>query len=527
MASVLAILKFAHSRYRERANFRIGTLAKVPGACVLLAACTQPAPPPPPPPPPAELWPTTGWTFSSPEAEGFDSNALADAIATIRARRLPVHSLFVERNGHAVLDAYLFPFQDLETHDLASVTKSVVSSLVGIAQRDGKLGSLDQPIFSIFSDKAVADPRKERITLAHLLSMTSGLDCGGPPGVDVLREMEDSRDWVSFALNLPERAEPGTRFEYCGEGMHVVSAALSRTMGESAFSLASRELFAPLGINAAVWPADGQGNSRGFADLELQPRDAAKLGYLWLHHGAWEGFQIVPTNYLSDALTAHANVQQGIQYGFGMWLYPGHVPFDFEANGRGGQRITVVPDENIVTVVTAGGADANFVAPLLAAAFKSYTALPPNEVGDARLAQAIADAAGPPARFIAPPVPTWARAIAGVTYAVSKNPLGLRSLVLSFPPSGNASIRLGFVDGTSGDHPIGFDAVPRLSPDPATGHRVALSGRWSANGLDLDYNEVARIDVFQLRITPVAGGLSIHLLQRTGPVDVMLSAAPV
>jgi CubicO group peptidase (beta-lactamase class C family) len=520
------ILKFAPSRYRDCANFRIGTLAKVLGACVLLAACTAPAPPPPPPPP-AELWPTTGWTFSTPEAQGFDSNTLADAIATIRARRLPIHSLFMERNGRAVLDVYFFPFQDRETHDLASVTKSVVSTLVGIAQRDGKLGTLDQPILSIFPDKPVADPVKARITLVHLLSMTSGLDCSGPPGVDVLREMENSRDWVSFTLNLPERAEPGTQFEYCGESLHVVSAALTRTTGESAFSLASRELFAPLAIQAAIWPADPQGNSRGFADLELQPRDAAKLGYLWLHHGVWKGSQIVPANYLADALVAHATVQQGIQYGFGMWLYPGHVPFDFEANGRGGQRITVVPDESIVTVVTAGGADANVVAPLLAAAFRSYAPLPANEIGDARLAAAVADAARPPVGFAAPPVPPWARAIGGITYVVSNNPFGLRSLALSFPPSGDASIRLGFADGTSGDHPIGFDGVPRLSPDPATGHRVALSGRWSANGLDLDYNEIARIDDFHLRITLVAGDLSIHLLQRTGPIDVMLSAAPM
>src|SRR5579862_5175513 len=110
-------------------NARIGTALALG---FLLASCrTQP-----PPPPPAELWPTAGWPAATPESQGLDSNALAYAIETVRARHLPVHSIFVERNGYAVLDAYFFPYRDDETHGLASVTKSVVSTLVGIAQRD-------------------------------------------------------------------------------------------------------------------------------------------------------------------------------------------------------------------------------------------------------------------------------------------------------------------------------------------------------------------------------------------------------
>ena len=122
--------------------------------------------------------------FSTPEAQGIDSNALASAIDQIRARQIPVHSLFVERNGYAVLDAYFFPFADGETHDLASVTKSVTSSLVGIAESQGRLQDLNAPLSTLLPDetRAFADPQKAGITLANLLSMTSGLDCSAKPG---------------------------------------------------------------------------------------------------------------------------------------------------------------------------------------------------------------------------------------------------------------------------------------------------------------------------------------------------------
>jgi len=511
-------------RKREAYNL---SLRAILGLCFLLAACSVPPPPPAPAPlPAAEIWPTSGWTFSTPEAQGIDSDALAYAVETIRQKRVPVHSVFLERNGAAVLDAYFFPFPNGETHNVASVTKSVVSTLIGIAEGPHRLGELDRPIFSLLPELANDNPRKQRITLSELLSMTSGLDCRTPPGENLILEMEHSPHWTMFAMNRPVAWEPGTTFEYCGGGMHLVSAALTRATGESAFDLARRNLFAPLGIARAAWPADPDGVSRGFADLELQPRDAAKLGYLWLRGGRWEDRQIIPVDYLATALSPHATVQAGIQYGYGMWLYPSHVPFDFEANGRAGQRITVIPSESIVEVVTAGGADANLVAPLLAAAVKANFPLPPNDSGDARLAAAIALAARPPAVSAAPPLPAWARNVAGRTFLVSDNPLGLRSLSLSFETPATASVRLSFADGTGGDHPVGMDGVPRLSEDVASGHRVALRGWWRNNEFDLEYDEVARIDSYTLHLAPVADGLRIHLTERTGLADMVLSATP-
>src|SRR5205807_2248969 len=187
---------------------------------------------------------------------------------------------------------------------------------------------------------------------------------------------------------------------YCGGNSEVVSAVLTRTTGASALDLARQELFAPLGITNVSWPTDHDGVSHGWGDLELQPRDMAKLGYLWLHNGRWEDRQVVPADYLAQALTRHISVQPGIDYGYGMWLYPGHNPIDFEANGTGGQRITVIPSLDMVEVTTGNGLDANDIAQLIAAAPKSNAPLPPNPDAHARLASLVAEAATAP---ITPP----------------------------------------------------------------------------------------------------------------------------
>ncbi|HEY1615052.1 MAG TPA: serine hydrolase [Rhizomicrobium sp.] len=482
----------------------------------------------PPPAPAVEYWPTDGWRFSTPEEQGIDSAVLADAIETLRATHVPIHSLLVERNGFVVLDAYFFPFSDGEPHDVASVTKSVLSTLTGIAVGEGRLGDIHQPIGVYFPEMTtiVSDPRTNAITLADLLSMTSGLDCRDLPDSSLLEKMQESSNWAEFMLARPLTAAPGTIFSYCGGSMHLVSSAFSRAIGESALHFANRELFAPLGIGSAVWPSDPQGASHGWGDLELAPRDMAKLGYLWLHNGRWNDRQIVPQGYLQSALSPHVNVQQGIAYGYGMWLYPGHSPYDFEANGRGGQRITVVPDENLVTVMTAGGVDANIVAPLLAKAVRTVSALPPNPQGVAHLAQAVADAARPPTGVPPTALPAWAVELER-TYSLPPNPLNLRTFSFDFSTPGLAIARFGFADGRVEQHPVGMDGVPRISAGSGARLPIALAGSWRANAFDLSFDQIARINAFTLQIVPANGGMSARITERTGLADVTLLATPL
>ena len=124
-------------------------------------------------------WPTSGWRHASPESQGIDSNRLAEAINTARNGGLNIHSLLVVRNNYLVAEAYFFPYDGKVPHDLASITKSITSTLIGLAIEQRKIKSVEQKALSFFSKHKIAnkDGRKEKITIEHLLTMSSGLNC--------------------------------------------------------------------------------------------------------------------------------------------------------------------------------------------------------------------------------------------------------------------------------------------------------------------------------------------------------------
>src|SRR5215813_12116168 len=148
-------------------------------------------------------WPGDRWRTGTPESVGIDSQALAAAVAQVGEKQLGVHSLLVIRHGYAVLDAYFYPFRAGVVHDVASVTKSVTSTVTGIAVSKG-IVKLDQPVLSFFPKERPKDPAgKERITVGHLLRMESGLECGYAPGEVELEQMKRAPNWVEYALALP------------------------------------------------------------------------------------------------------------------------------------------------------------------------------------------------------------------------------------------------------------------------------------------------------------------------------------
>ena len=148
-----------------------------------------------------------------------------------------------------------------------------------------------------FADRTIAnlDERKKAITICHMLDMTSGLEWS--EGLDGFRSfiaMERSPDWQQFILDQPMSTAPGTVFYYDSGISHLLSAILTRVTGKSALDYARETLFGPLGIEDVMWRADPQGVSGGGAGLYMHPRDMAKIGYLYLRGGVWEGKQILP-----------------------------------------------------------------------------------------------------------------------------------------------------------------------------------------------------------------------------------------
>jgi CubicO group peptidase (beta-lactamase class C family) len=262
---------------------RCATLALL---STLLAAgpVVQAADPDPP-------WPTSGWQVSTPEAQGMASSVLADLVDFGAANEMD--SILVERHGKVVLDAYFAPFEPGLKHIINSSTKAIVGTLVGIALQEGKIERLDAPMLGFFPERYVADisARKKAITLQDLLDSTSGLSWHEPLNDDdgEITRMGPDVDWVGFVLDRPMAGAPGISFNYNSGTWHLLSAIVARQGGTDTLEYARQKLFAPLGITDVAWGRSPQGIPVGGSQLFMQPRDMAKIGYLYLHGGQWAG----------------------------------------------------------------------------------------------------------------------------------------------------------------------------------------------------------------------------------------------
>jgi len=382
-------------------------------------------------------WPTAGWQTSSPEAQGVDSAKLVEGLQEIKQNGISIHSIWIVRGGFVFLDAYFYPYDGSYYHDLGSVTKSVMTTLIGIAADQGEL-DLDQSMLSFFVDRTVAnrDARKESITVRHLAAMTSGFEVDLVDDENTLIEMRASDDWVQFSLDRPVVAEPGTRFAYDSASIHLLSAILQQATGMTAAEYAQANLFEPLGITNFYWPADATGYTRGWGDLALHPRNAAKIGFLFLHQGQWEGRQVVSREWVNMATDAHISTgrDEDEYYGYGWWV---ERPDDglnvFRADGRNGQRIFVITSMNMVIVTTGGGFELDDVMPYMAEAIVDLeNPLPSNDSGVSQLETVVAELRQSPAAQPVPPLPDVAIAVSGKTFVFESNPAHIQSIRVDF-----------------------------------------------------------------------------------------------
>jgi CubicO group peptidase (beta-lactamase class C family) len=323
--------------------------------CILLTACASAVPAPADAPTPADsggdYWPTADWIPAAPEAVSIDRAALAQLAGSGEAMNL--HSLLVIRGGKLVSETYYSGYDARTLHELYSVTKSFTATLVGIAIDQGKLAGVESPVLDLLPASRPEDAaKKEGITLEHMLTMTAGLDW--EEGDPAYRAMYVSPDWTRYVMDLPVRALPGSEFNYCSGCSHVIAAAVQQAVGENLSDFAEKNLFAPLGIENYTWEVDAQNIPIGGWGLKLTPRDMAKLGFLYLHKGSWDGRQIVSTAWVETAVSPHVNA--GLwSYGYQWWIDDLHAAY--AARGRFGQLIYVVPDLDLIVVSTAGAED--------------------------------------------------------------------------------------------------------------------------------------------------------------------------
>jgi len=300
-------------------------------------------------------WPTKAWRTSTPEEQGMDSQKLEQMLVAIQQQHLSLHSLLIIRNGYLVSETYFEPYRQDTKHELYSCTKSFISTLIGIAVDKGYIDRTDRRIVDFFSEQVFANlnAQKEAMTLEDLLTMRSGLDW--QEGDPVYREMYQNSDWVKFVLDKPMAQPPGRLFNYCSGCSHLLSAILQQTTGMNTRDFAEQQLFKPLGISNANWDTAAGGIPIGGWGLQLTPRDMAKLGYLYLRDGKWEGQQVVSAKWVESATQRHTETDGDLGYGYQWWTYPSLEAYT--ALGRYGQTIFVIPESDLIVVTTAGMED--------------------------------------------------------------------------------------------------------------------------------------------------------------------------
>jgi CubicO group peptidase (beta-lactamase class C family) len=230
---------------------------------------------------------------------------------------------------------------------------------IAITRGDFKAG-LDTPLLTYFDVAKVknVDDRKRRITLHHVLTMTTGLDWNeenvaydDPKSDSSLMEATD--DWVQYVIDRPMAEEPGKVFNYSSGVSELLAYVFQKETGQDLEKYGAKYLFVPLGIDY-YWKRTPLGVVDTEGGLYLKNQDLAKIGYLYLHGGAWEGKQIVSNDWVKQSLTPFISATEHFKYGFKWWLLPrtDREGLVWMARGFGGQQLMVFPEENLIAVFT-------------------------------------------------------------------------------------------------------------------------------------------------------------------------------
>ena len=272
--------------------------------------------------------------------------------AYARARELPrLRSMLVQWKGEIVGEEYYRGNTRGSRANIKSASKSIISALVGIAIAQGKIEGTDQPIAELLrAETRALDSARRAITVSDLLSMRAGLQS---TSFDQYGSWVTSRDWVANALRRPMVAQPGGPMIYSTGSTHLLSAIITRNTGLSTHEFAQRHLMRPLGIELRPWQRDPQGIFFGGNDMYLTPREMLKFGTLYLNGGKVGTRQVVPKDWIDSSWTERATSPwNGHRYGYGWWTRTAQMHTVRFAWGYGGQYIFVVPELQLVVVMT-------------------------------------------------------------------------------------------------------------------------------------------------------------------------------
>lgn len=300
-----------------------------------------------------DYWPTEGWKSSAPEKQGMDSVQL-DKAERLYSQNFPsAYSLLVIRQGYIVKEAYYNGMDENRANNIYSITKSFISALTGICIKEGFIESVNQKMLDFYPEFVTADmdPMKKDITIKHMLTHTSGLSGGG------------GDDWLKSTVESKLASKPGEVFSYSNSVPDLLSGIITKKTGMNTREFAEKKLFGPLGISVEKWETTPKGIYMGANGMYMTPRELAKLGYLYLNYGYWDGSQILPSDWVMESSSIHASLDRLKAYGYLMWVrqnpdtFKGRKISTYYLYGHMGQYVCIFPELDLLVVMSADTTD--------------------------------------------------------------------------------------------------------------------------------------------------------------------------
>ena len=312
-----------------------------------------------------------GWPTSAAKTVGIKQEMIAKMVNAIHKGEMALtHSVLISKNGKLVVEEYFHGYDQFTVHDMRSSSKSLASTLVGLAIQAGYIDNAQVTALSLLPDYRQLenwDSRKSQITLQHLMTMSSGLDADDSRWESYASEgryqfQSGQPDWSRFAFDAPMIADPGKQPLYGSANPLIVGRVLQNALDEPVEWFADRHLFARLGITSYSFVVDPAGVVYMGGGVYLRPRDMLKIGQLYLDDGRWRGKQILAKSWIDESFASYGRLapldRNGHQYGYLWWHHKyevaGKTISTREARGNGGQYIFVIPELEAVVVITGG-----------------------------------------------------------------------------------------------------------------------------------------------------------------------------
>jgi len=306
-----------------------------------------------------------GWTTANISDFGIKKGELIRLIDSIDSKKLVnTHSVLIAKENKLVFETYFDGFNANIPHDLRSTSKSISSALIGIAIDDNIIESVNQKLYDFIPKEYqyTKDSLKSKISIKHLLTMSSGLDVNNLASEGYYQGPNNSKSWLTAVLEAPMVKEPGTYADYGSANPFLLGVYLDGRLEKPLEIYMDEKLFAPLGISNYINQADDTESRPYFGGgMLLTPRDLLKFGQLYLNNGKWHGKQIISENWVKESFAKHMQLQDVTdknEYGYLWWhdtyIINGKPIKSIEARGAGGQFIFVIPELQSVIVITSG-----------------------------------------------------------------------------------------------------------------------------------------------------------------------------